>query len=222
MGTNVAPTLQTRKRSQKKLIFFAVFFAVTAFVTYGKNAQILDPASAIARHFAPGILFLIPHAIFATLAFMMGAFQFSNRLRAKYLKLHRTLGYVYVTSVMVGAPLAIPLAMKIGTPSLVAATFAQSVGWMGCTVIALYCIRNGNIKEHRKWMMRGYPFAMVFTAARVIFPFPPVMRMGRTGTEIVVWSAIFAAAFFPSLIMEWQAIKARPAAPKSMAAAAGD
>src|SRR5256885_11478834 len=107
------PAVRPRSRSHKKLLFFVVFFAVTAFVTYMKNAEIFQPTSQIARHFAPGMMFLIPHAIFAGLAFVMGAFQFSNRLRARYLKMHRALGYVYVTGVMVGAPIAIPLAMKV-------------------------------------------------------------------------------------------------------------
>src|SRR5947209_4894385 len=137
-----APTLQpssgrrTTPRSQKKLIFFIVFFAVTAFVTYMKNADVLNPVSDIAKHFAPGMLFLIPHAIFASLAMVMGAFQFSTRLRTKYLKVHRVMGYIYVVSVMIGAPLAIPLAARVDTPSLVAASFAQSFGWMLCTGIA--------------------------------------------------------------------------------------
>lgn len=100
----------------------------------------------------------------------MGAFQFSNRLRARYLRLHRALGYAYVTCVMVGASVAIPLAAKISTPSLVAASAVQAFGWMSCTGIALYCIRTGNIQQHRRWMMRGYPFAMVFTVARVFIP----------------------------------------------------
>ena len=223
MSTATAPTPVTSvRRSNKKLISFAVFFAVTAFVTFGKNQHVLDPASVIAKHFAPGTLFLIPHAIFASLAFVMGAFQFSNRLRARYLKVHRIIGYVYVVSVMLGAPLAIPLAARVDTPSLVAASVAQSAGWMLCTVIALYCVRTGNIREHRKWMIRGYPFAMVFTVARVIVPIPPILRSGMTGIEIVVWSSIFVAAFLPSVILEWQAIHQRPGRQKALTAVAGD
>ena len=108
MSTAAAAT-RVRPRSQTKLILFAIFFAVTAFVTYMKNAQIFDASSQIARHFAPGMLFLIPHAMFAGVALIMGAFQFSNRLRSRYLRVHRVMGYIYVVSVMVGAPIAIPL-----------------------------------------------------------------------------------------------------------------
>ncbi|HZU22932.1 MAG TPA: DUF2306 domain-containing protein [Terriglobales bacterium] len=197
-----------------------VFFAVTAFVTYMKNARVFDPSSEVARHFSPGTRFLIPHAFFSGIALVMGALQFSNRLRARFLALHRRLGYVYVVCVVVGAPMAIPLSVKIGTPSLVAASVVQTFGWVACTLIALYCIRNGNIQQHRRWMLRGYPFAVVFTVTRVIIPIPPILRSGVVGTEIVVWCTIAAAAFLPTLVLEWPALRrARPSAPRASATA---
>ena len=196
-------------RSQKKVCLFVLFFAVTAFVTYMKNARVFDPTSEIARHFRPGLLFLIPHAFFSSIALVMGAFQFSTRLRARYLNLHRRLGYVYIACVLVGAPLAIPLATRVGTPSLVAASAAQTTGWIVCTLIALYCIREGNVQQHRRWMLRGYPFAVIFTLARVIIPLPPILQLGNAGVELVVWPLIALAAFLPSIVLEWPAITRR-------------
>ncbi len=201
-----------RPRSQKKLWGFVAFFVLTAFVTFMKNREIFNPASEIARHFAPAKMFLIPHALFASIALVMGAFQFSNRLRAKYLKFHRTMGYIYVVCVFIGAPVAIPLAVKIATPSLVAASAVQTFGWVVCTAIALYCIRNGNVQQHRRWMIRGYPFAMVFTVARLIIPIPPILRSGFIGIEIVVWTTIALAAILPTIFLEWPATKAKPSA----------
>ena len=208
-SVSAAPPIRTRSGSQAKLVLFVIFFAVTAFVTYMKNAQIFDPASEIARHFAPGTLFLIPHAIFAGVAMVMGAFQFSNRLRSRYLRVHRVMGYIYVVCVMIGAPIAIPLAARVDTPSLVAASAVQSFGWMFCTGVALYCIRMGNMQQHRRWMIRGYPFAMVFTVARIIIPIPPILRSGFVGIEIVVWTSIALAAFLPSVLLDWRSV-ARP------------
>lgn len=210
-STAVKAVVRPRAQSQAKLIFFIVFFTVTAFVTYMKNAQIFQTGSPIHQHFAPGMTFAILHGIFAGLAMVMGAFQFSNRLRARYLRLHRALGYTYITCVMVGAPLAIPLAMRISTPSLVAASSVQAFGWMVCTAIALYCVRTGNIQQHRRWMTRGYPFAMVFTVARVLIPIPLILRSGYVGIEIVVWTAIALAAFLPSVVLDWRSIVPKPA-----------
>ncbi len=94
------------------LSFFVIFCLLTVFVTYMKNARIFDPTSEIAQHFAPVRWYLVPHAFFGILAIVLGVFQFSNRLRARYLKIHRTLGYVYVVSVFIAAPLAIPMTMR--------------------------------------------------------------------------------------------------------------
>ena len=214
MATAARPVTGTvpRPRSQKKLWGFVAFFIATAFVTFMKNREIFNPASDIARHFAPATMFLIPHALFASIALVMGAFQFSNRLRAKYLTVHRVMGYTYVVCAFIGAPIAIPLAKRLGTPSLVAASAVQTFGWLACTAIALYCVRNGNIQQHRRWMIRGYPFAMVFTVARLIIPIPPVLQSGITGIEIVVWTTIVAAAILPTIFLEWPSTKAKPSA----------
>ena len=192
-------------------MFFLFFFATTIFVTYLKNARILDPSSPIAQHFAPAKWYLAVHAFFGISAMAVAAFQFSNRLRARYLRVHRTLGYVYVTSVFISAPFAIAVAMIAGL-SFVAANIMQSFGWMVTTGIALYCIRHGNIIQHRRWMIRSYPFAMVFTVVRAIRLLPPIARMGYEGREMVLWSAIALAAFLPSIFLEWPTIFPRSAA----------
>ena len=207
MATAVAPV--RRSRSQSKLVFFVIFGLFTVFVTYMKNARIFDPTSEIAQHFAPVKWYLVPHAFFGILAIVLGVFQFSNRLRARYLKIHRTLGYVYVVSVFIAAPLAVPMTFRFG-PSLVAASSMQSFGWMVTTAIALYCVRHGNIAQHRRWMIRSYPFAMVFTVSRMIIPLPPVMRMGVAGIETVVWTVIAMAAILPNILLDWRSIAAQP------------
>jgi len=216
MSTSIAPVRRTR--SQKKLVFFLIFGALTVFVTYMKNARIFDPSSPIAQHFAPVTWYLIPHALFGALAMLLGAFQFSNRLRARYLKVHRVMGYIYVVGVFVSAPFAIPMAMKIHGLSIVGASAVQSLGWMLTTAIALYCVRNGNIAQHRRWMMRSYPFAMVFTVARVIIPIPPIFALGEPGIEFVVWTTIALAAFLPNIWIEWSDIRATSRSRRAAAA----
>src|ERR1700752_1578792 len=155
MATAGAPV--RRSRSQHKLVFFILFGLLTIFVTYMKNSRIFDPTSEIAQHFAPVKWYLVPHAFFGSLAMLLGVFQFSNRLRARYLKTHRTLGYLYVVSVFIAAPLAIPMTFRFG-PSLIAASSMQSFGWVVTTAIALYCVLHGNVTQHRRWMIRSYPF----------------------------------------------------------------
>jgi uncharacterized membrane protein len=211
-----------RPKSQAKLVFFLLFGLVTAFVTYMKNQGFFDPASSTAQHYAPGLRFLLIHGLFGVLAMSIGALQLSNRLRTRYLRAHRILGYVYVACVFVAAPFAIPLAAKIDSPSLVAASAVQVFGWIVSTAIALYCVRLGNLVQHRRWMIRGYCFAIVFTVARALIPIPPIFAMGDTGIEIVVWSTIALAGFLPTIALDWRAIVTRPKARQTMAMALGN
>lgn len=209
MASTTTPTIPAR--SQAKLAFFVFFFAVTIFVTYLKNRQIFDANSLIARHFAPMKWYVAIHAVFGVVAMTVAAFQFSNRLRARYLTVHRVLGYVYVVSVFISAPLAGMVAIKSAALPMIAANFTQSFGWIVTTGIALYCVRNGNIAQHRRWMIRSYPFAMVFTVARTLLPIPAIAALGSAGRETVVWSSIAMAMFLPTIFLDWRSIVPRRA-----------
>src|SRR2546423_9381120 len=51
MSTAVAPV--RRPRSQAKLVFFVIFGFLTLFVTYMKNAHVLNPTSQLPQPFSP-------------------------------------------------------------------------------------------------------------------------------------------------------------------------
>jgi uncharacterized membrane protein len=216
LATVTATSPAVRLRSHAKTAFFIVFFAMTIFAAYEKNFRIFDPTSPVAQHYSPAKWFLPVHALFGMLAMAIPAFQFSNRLRARYLKLHRVLGYVYVTSVAIAAPFGIIVSLKISrTFTTVAANCMQSFCWLATTAIALYCIRKGDVTQHRRWMIRSYPFAMVFTVTRVVQAFVPFSRGGHSGNEALFWSCILLAALLPNVFIDWPVIsrKAMRAAP---------
>ena len=205
MATATAPAVTSH--SKAKVVFFAAFFAITIFSVYDKDARVFDPGSPIARHFAPAMWFVIVHGSFGAIAMAVAAFQFSNRLRARYLRVHRVLGYAYVTSVAISAPLAVIVALKLSrSPSQFVANCVNSFGWVVTTAIALYCIRTGNITQHRRWMIRSYPWAMAFTFNRFVHIFLPVTRPGNPGFEATLWLSSALAAFLPNIFLEWRAI----------------
>src|SRR5262245_47128067 len=137
----------------------------------------------------------------------VAAFQFSNRLRARYLGIHRVLGYLYVTSVLIACPFAVLISAKLAlSPSQFAANCMNAFGWAITTLIALYCIRSGNIVQHRRWMIRSYPWAMTLTFNRVLDVFLPATRVGHLGFEAKLWLTSALAAFLPNIFLEWRAI----------------
>jgi hypothetical protein len=102
----------------------------------------------------------------------------------------------------------------LATPTLLMASAIQSVGWLATTGTGLYCARSGNIQQHREWMMRSYPFAMVFVITRALNAVPAIERMGLIGIETVVWTVIASACLLPSLLIAWQSLATRRCRPK--------
>lgn len=194
-----------------KHVFFAVFALLTLFVFYIYETPFLDPDSPVWAHVEPVKWLLLPHALAGAVALLLAPFQFSARLRRRYLRLHRVMGRLYVAGVFISAPLAVPVAVILGPPSLVMAATIQSSGWLLTTAIGLYAVRRGDIRQHQEWMTRSYPFAMVFVLARVVLAVPAVSEMGEVAFVSVVWSLIALACFVPSLIISWRAIFGRRA-----------
>ncbi len=210
-----------------KHVFFAVFGVLTLFVFYVYETPFLDSRSPVWQRVEPVKWWLLPHAFAGAVALLLAPFQFSAGLRRRSLRLHRVLGRLYVAGVVVAAPTAIPVAIILGPPSLVMAAVTQSCGWLLTTAVALYCVRRGDIRQHQEWMIRSYPFAMVFVFARAILAIPEVGAMGEVVFVSVVWSLIAVACFVPSLVINWRALfrrgasrRGRPTLPSKTARAA--
>lgn len=204
---SAVPAPRARPRSvQAKHVFFIVYGLLILLVFFQYDMRFLDSQSPARLHFAKVKWWLLPHGVLGAIALFIAPLQFSNRLRQRHLQLHRILGRFYVAGVAVSAPVAIYIAIIQGPPTLVMAAVIQSTAWILTTAIALYCIRNGNIQQHRQWMIRSYPFAMVFVFTRALLVIPAIERLGEVGIVSVVWSCIAAACFIPSLVINWRAV----------------
>ncbi|MBV9924698.1 MAG: DUF2306 domain-containing protein [Acidobacteria bacterium] len=195
--------------SRAKHVFFAVFGLMTLFVFYFYETAFLDSHSPVWQHVEPVKWLLLFHGVAGSVALLVAPFQFSARLRRRYPRLHRVLGRLYVAGAFVSAPLAVPVAIRLGPPSLVMAATIQSCGWLLTTAVALYAVRRGDIRQHQEWMTRSYPFAMVFVVARALLAVPAIRELGEPGFVSVVWGCIALACFVPSFVISWRAIFGR-------------
>ncbi len=194
-----------------KHVFFAFFALLTLLVFYVYETPFLDARSPVWAHVEPVKWLLLPHGVAGAVALLLAPFQFSARLRRRSVKLHRVLGRLYAAGACVSAPLAVPVAIKLGPPTLVMAATIQSLGWLLTTAVAIYCVRRGDIKQHKEWMVRSYPFAMVFVVARVLLLIPAVQAMGEAGAVSVVWTCVAAACVVPSFAIALRAVSRRGA-----------
>ena len=88
------------------ILFIAVYFVLTNALQYFSFTE-----KAYGPYFWPRVNWVFPHVVCGIVALLIGPFQFSNQLRAKYLKIHRRSGYVYLTAVLIGGIAGIGLAI---------------------------------------------------------------------------------------------------------------
>jgi len=194
------------RTSSLKYVGLALLGVMLAVVLIDRDLQLLDAASALRQRYMAVSWLMVLHGLAGTTALLIAPFQFSSRLRARFLRVHRIMGYCYVTGVAIAAPVSIPIAVILGPPELVMAASIQATGWLLTTATALYCIRTGRIQQHREWMLRSYPFALVFVVVRAVLAIPAIGSMGVFGLIVTVWSCIAAACFVPSFLIAWRGV----------------
>ena len=153
--------------------------------------------------------FLIPHTLSGMIALLAGPVQFSSRLRERYRKFHRVLGYIYVASVFVGSFTGIALAS--GRPGL-PGTSMQAAAWMACTTAAFLTARNRQIVQHRQWMARSYAVTFTFVSSRVLNLWPRYWsHLGDSLAAVGVIAFTLASLLLVDLGLNWRELTTRRA-----------
>ena len=97
------------------------------------------------------------HAAFASIALLVGPWQFLPSVRLRRRWLHRLLGWIYVSAVALGWLASLPLALHAHTGAAASAGFQTlGIAWLTCTLLGFLDARAGRIVEHRRWMIRSY------------------------------------------------------------------
>lgn len=101
------------------------------------------------------------HAWLALLALPAGLTQFSNRLRIKFPRLHRSMGWTYTGAVCIAAASGLLLAIHAngGWSSQLAFTLL-GLGWLLTTGLAIQTARQKKWSAHRNWMIRSYALTL--------------------------------------------------------------
>jgi uncharacterized membrane protein len=113
------------------------------------------------------------HALFGTLALLLGAAQFSARLRAQRPHIHRWTGRAYVVLAVLGSLVGIWLALNSDFPGRRAPLALLGLLWLWFTLDGWRRARARQFAAHRLLMIRSYAVALVFVLARLL-AMPPV------------------------------------------------
>ena len=122
-------------------------------------------------NFAP---YLIIHIIAGIVALLLGPFQFIQAIRTKYPKIHRTIGKIYLSSVLIAALVSLYLSIDkvlIVEKSVTLGTGLAGLGfaWLLTSGIAYWAARNKNFVQHREWMVRSYVVTTAFASFRLVY-----------------------------------------------------
>ena len=111
------------------------------------------------------------HFIFAPLALLVMPFQFWAGIRRKSLGLHRWLGRAYVIAVLVGGVGGMLMSFNTESAHITAVGFGiLAFLWIYTTVRAYMAIRNKDINEHKRWMLRSASLTFGAVTLRVMVP----------------------------------------------------
>lgn len=116
------------------------------------------------------------HAVTASLALLVGPFQFLSTARRG--ALHRWLGRLYAAMVLVGGLTAIILALPAQTGAVASGGFfVLGLLWLVTTAIAVQTILQRDVPAHRRWMIRSYGLTTAAITLRIYLPLAIALKL---------------------------------------------
>lgn len=129
------------------------------------------------------------HITLGGLALLTGWLQFSQKVRARHLLLHRNLGKVYVIAVLTSAVAGLNIAFYAsgGLPTMLG-FMALSIAWFYSTLMAYVHIRKGSVHQHEKLMTYSYACTFAAVTLRLWMPLlVPLFGSFMTAYAVVAW-----------------------------------
>ncbi len=138
------------------------------------------------------------HAGFGATALITGPWQFMPRVRARWPRVHRNLGKVYIASCLIGGVAGLMLAMGSSAGPIARAGFGMlALTWIPINANGWRLAMAGRYVEHREWMIRS--FAITFGAVLLRAYLPAAQAMGIE--FLPAYRAISWLSWVPNLIV---------------------
>jgi uncharacterized membrane protein len=157
---------------------------------------------------------LLMHITGGMVALLIGPFQFSQRLRQRYTKVHRVMGRTYLIAIGCASSAALYLAVTtiLGWAWGVALA-SLAIAWITTSGMAFYAILRRQIPIHREWMVRSYVVTFGFVVFRVLNDYGPTSRLEPAGDRRVacVWLCWALPLLAAEVIMQLRNLRKLPA-----------
>ena len=191
-----------------KYLLFGFVGLMFVYVLYHNESFLVRPADPEWTHIASFKWWLLPHALAGCCALLLGPMQFSDRLRSRFLGLHRIVGRIYVAGVFVLAPLGTYIQYfeerMGGSREFSVAAGVDAALLMITTGIAFAFIRKGKIQQHRQWMTRSFAVALVFLEVRVVGRVTGREKLGDAANTAMVFGCVAFSILIADIILQLQ------------------
>ncbi|MFC0388149.1 DUF2306 domain-containing protein [Muricoccus vinaceus] len=149
------------------------------------------------------------HALSASVALLVGPWQFLPGLRARRIGLHRALGRTYAVAILVAWLSSIPIGLHAETGMVASAGFlVLGAAWIAATGVAVERALRHDIAAHRRWMVRSYALTAAAITLRIYLGMAIALGIPMT----LSYPAIAWLCWIPNLLAaEWWVRRAAPA-----------
>lgn len=165
-----------------------------------------------ARHYIyywPARWWLVAHLLGGSLALLLGPFQFSTALRRRAPAVHRWMGRLYLSGVLLASLAATYIGLRVSPDhafgiALVVLAFA----WVTTSGVALLAALRRQFAVHKEWMVRSY----VVTFAFVVFRFSENQlnlfhSLGRSNQAVMnAWICWTVPLLVANVVLDWRRV----------------
>jgi len=116
------------------------------------------------------VMFL--HVVGGMAAIVVGPVQFVSWVRRRYVRLHRTVGYIYFAAVMTSALTSLHVAFTVTMPRSVdfaVGLICLCICWILTAVLAYAAVLKRDFVMHKQLLVQNYTLTFAFTATRFLW-----------------------------------------------------
>ncbi|MGE8432309.1 DUF2306 domain-containing protein [Chryseobacterium joostei] len=141
------------------------------------------------------------HIIFGGISLFIGWRQFGSKFRNKYIRIHRSIGGLYVISVLISSVSAIYMGFYAngGIVSCVGFILLGAI-WLITTLVAVVQISRGNVAKHQQFMIYSYACTFAAVTLRIWLPILKSITHDPDNSYIIVawlcWIPNVVVAYF--------------------------
>ena len=199
------------KVDAKRVVFTAITLA-TLYVLWHNERFVVQADHPAWQRYESFKWWLLPHAVFGSIVLIFAPFQFSNRLRQRFPKVHRIMGRMYVLGVYVLAPTGAYIQYfqeRGGAPrSFTVLAIVDAALLIGTTTLAGLFAFKRKIALHRQWATRSYAVALVFIGGRFVMGVTGWETLGVEIVQAIIWSCLVASVPLADVALHWYDIRA--------------